>query len=456
MWLRSWIQVLIPSSALPGAGRTRRPSPRRKPAARRLHLESLEDRWCPSTYAITDLGTLGGAASWANAINNAGQVVGNAQTVGGSYHPFLYSGGVLTDLGILPGFANSGAVALNDSGQVAVSAGSADTTINDAFLWQSGTGLTDLGNLGSSYTVPHALNNPTTAHSVQVVGEGQTPSDVVRHAWIWQNGVMTDLNTLIPPGSGWVLTKATGINDNQQIVGWGGISGQTHAFLWQVGGGVPTDLGVLPGGMESIANALNKTGQVAGASDGHAALWTSTGITDLGTRPKDTGSQAFALNNSSQVQVVGYSLAASGINWHAVLWQNGNVIDLTKQIGSNSGWAQLTYAYGVNDAGRIVGQGIGPSGNHAFLLTPTGGGKKLPAVSTAAPAAETLHPAQAQLPGTFPIYVFSTIDDPGGAGPNLTQRVTVFSPVRSRALHHTGLTGDDLFGGHDEVYGALP
>jgi probable HAF family extracellular repeat protein len=414
MWFPSWLRALIPNSALPAARRIRRRSPCRKPAARRLHLESLEDRCCPSTYAITDLGTLGGASSWANAINNAGQVVGNAQTAGGSYHPFLYSSGVLTDLGILPGFANSGALAINDFGQVAVSAGSADTTVNGAFLWQSSTGLTPLGNLGSSYTVPHALNNATTAHAVQVVGEGQTPGDVVRHAWIWQNGVMTDLNTLIPPGSGWVLTKATGINDNQQIAGWGKINGQTHAFLWQVGGGVPTDLGVLPGGTESVANAINKTGQAAGASDGHAALWTSTGISDLGTRPKDVGSQALALNNLSQVQVVGYSLAASGVNQHAVLWQNGNVVDLTKQIGSNSGWAQLTYAYGVNDAGRIAGQGIGPSGNHAFLLTPTSGGKKLLAASTTAPGAETLRPAQARLPGTIPIYVFSTIDDPGG------------------------------------------
>src|SRR5262249_15237934 len=101
MWFSSWLRGPIPSSAPLGAGRIRRRSPHRKSAARRLHLEALEDRWCPSTYAITDLGTLGGATSWANAINNSGQVVGNAQTAGGSYHPFLYSSGVLTDLGIL-------------------------------------------------------------------------------------------------------------------------------------------------------------------------------------------------------------------------------------------------------------------------------------------------------------------------------------------------------------------
>lgn len=42
---------------------------------------------------------------------------------------------------------------------------------------------------------------------------------------------MTDLNSLLPAGSGWVLGQATAINDLGQIVGFGSINGQTHAFL---------------------------------------------------------------------------------------------------------------------------------------------------------------------------------------------------------------------------------
>ncbi len=42
---------------------------------------------------------------------------------------------------------------------------------------------------------------------------------------------MKDLNKLIPPGSGWVLVEADGVNDSGQIVGMGMHNGQEHAFL---------------------------------------------------------------------------------------------------------------------------------------------------------------------------------------------------------------------------------
>jgi hypothetical protein len=42
---------------------------------------------------------------------------------------------------------------------------------------------------------------------------------------------MIDLNSLIAPGSGWVLESATAVNDSGQIAGNGIIDGQEHAFL---------------------------------------------------------------------------------------------------------------------------------------------------------------------------------------------------------------------------------
>jgi hypothetical protein len=51
------------------------------------------------------------------------------------------------------------------------------------------------------------------------------------HAFLWKDGVMVDLNDLIPKHSPWILQSAAGINDSGQIAGQGVINGEVHAFL---------------------------------------------------------------------------------------------------------------------------------------------------------------------------------------------------------------------------------
>jgi probable HAF family extracellular repeat protein len=81
---------------------------------------------------------------------------------------------------------------------------------------------------GESFSWAYAIND-----AGQIVGHsGSGPQCCWRdRAVIWTGSVIADLNDLIPPDSGWVLTMATGINDAGQIVGQGTIGGQTHAFL---------------------------------------------------------------------------------------------------------------------------------------------------------------------------------------------------------------------------------
>ena len=64
-----------------------------------------------------------------------------------------------------------------------------------------------------------------------MVGFSDCLCQVGYHAFVYRNGRMLDLNNLIPPGSGWALTQANGINDAGEIVGYGMIAGQQHAFL---------------------------------------------------------------------------------------------------------------------------------------------------------------------------------------------------------------------------------
>jgi hypothetical protein len=56
------------------------------------------------------------------------------------------------------------------------------------------------------------------------------------HAFIWQDGVMTDLSTRFPASSNLLPTMANQINERGQIVGMGTVlsgphTGETHAFL---------------------------------------------------------------------------------------------------------------------------------------------------------------------------------------------------------------------------------
>jgi probable HAF family extracellular repeat protein len=211
---------------------------------------------------MTNLGTLGGQYSFAYDINASGQVVGEAyrssggggaflysdglmtdlgpgeacgindsgQVVGkGNYHAFLYSSGTITDLGTLGGSSSTG-LAINASGQVVgVADTTDDTSHSHAFLYSNGT-MTDLGTLGGDGSIARDINA-----SGQIVGASPITSSPAAtcHAFIYNSGMITDLNDLIDPASGWRLISAEAINDSGQIVGYGYNSalGQQHAFL---------------------------------------------------------------------------------------------------------------------------------------------------------------------------------------------------------------------------------
>jgi probable HAF family extracellular repeat protein len=64
----------------------------------------------------------------------------------------------------------------------------------------------------------------------RVVGSSDA-KDSLLHAFIYSDGMMQDLNKLIPADTGWLLTEAKGINESGQIVGYGFIKGERHAFL---------------------------------------------------------------------------------------------------------------------------------------------------------------------------------------------------------------------------------
>jgi probable HAF family extracellular repeat protein len=90
--------------------------------------------------------------------------------------------------------------------------------------------MQDLGTLAGDFlsVAPccHTINNRG-----QVVGFSLPGPLGSGRAFLWQDGVMFDLNTLVPKGSPWYLQQALSINDDGQIVGFGTIGGNVHAFL---------------------------------------------------------------------------------------------------------------------------------------------------------------------------------------------------------------------------------
>lgn len=193
--------------------------------------------WTAATGMI-DIGTLGGAYAQANAINDAGFVTGFAQTAdraSKATHAFLFQPLSITgpnikpmrDLGTLGGNSSVG-TSLNAANHVVGYSTLDGTEQRTHAFFHDGAAMKDLGSLGTKTLESDQSFALGINVADQVVGYTFLPGDVtasgsrsnpVQVAFLYQNGQMIDLNTLIGPlDSKYRLLAATAINDKAQIV----------------------------------------------------------------------------------------------------------------------------------------------------------------------------------------------------------------------------------------------
>ncbi len=261
--------------------------------------------------------------------------------------------------------------------------------------------VSNLASLGGTSSGGNSINDQSWA-----AGYSRLP-DRNRHATLWRNGALTDLNTLGGPNSSvtWNVKNTAGIivgisqTLTPELLGENWSSAAFYStpnnvgyinlgFVWK--GGQMRGLPNFPGGNNGFATGANNLGQVVGwAENGvldptccctqvlqfRPAMWTlgpPDQIHDLPLIPGDTSGAATAINDNGQIvgisgicdQAVGRHTAK-----HAVLWENGGVTDLGT---FPTPWWNTPTA--INQHGDIVGFAGDPAfveGDvlHAFMWT---------------------------------------------------------------------------------------
>ncbi len=334
-----------------------------------------------ATYSITDLGSFGSAETWANGINEPGQVVGHS---GGD--AFFYTKKEMTDLAPFT-ISFSSSAAINNRGQIA-GITSVNGVIEPAIYQKHGqvTVLPSLGAVGAGgaqTAQAEAINNRG-----QVVGSAYVPGSPYQHAVLWSDGRITDLGAL------GAYSYASSLNDSGEIVGTTA-SGKSPTGDWlQVpflyANGAMIDLGQL--GLD-YALDINNKGQIVGSMlvGSGSELRLQAALLDHGTvfNIHILGLQSAALALNERGQIVGYFQFQSGTQSHCdpstgqctehpvyadhpfLYDDQGVMTDLNALLPSDSGW-ELQYATDINNRGQIVGWGLHDGNTRAFVLTPHG------------------------------------------------------------------------------------
>jgi probable HAF family extracellular repeat protein len=271
----------------------------------------------------------------------------------GQSHAYLWDSTTgIRDLGTLGG--DSFAYAVNDSGTVVGSYVPTDGRIYyHGFIWSEATGMVDIGVPGGGDSNTAEVFCTAINSAGNVVGYGrQVDGRQVAFFWSPTDGFTTLWHHSTNADNG---NTAYAINDLDQVTGNLIVNKRGliyHAYLWSPGMVDPRDLGVVEGAQYSLGLGINNLGKIVGGSYAAGDAWEpmswtkKSGMNLIGMIPGTAYALAEAINDAGQV----VGLDQTGTSDLGFYTAPGMGLKFLKGLGGN-----VTVAHAINQSGVIVG-----------------------------------------------------------------------------------------------------
>lgn len=396
--VRAAAVVLVVACGDPTAGNLDQPPGANLPA----------DTPSPDWADRTDLGTFGGVASYAFDINDAGVVVGTAETAAGVRRAFRWTREAgLQDLGTLPGDVGSVATRIAENGAILGASFSSDSVARTV-TWTPDGAISQvvIPTLpGKDRSVPADLDQAGRFAGFAAVAEGCTQACGLVHTWVWS--AAEGIVDVDPAG---FETYPGQLNPAGVLVGtrYGSTVGLARPYLWARATGL-RELADFPGpgeaGMVVAGLALNNRGQAVGWAQAQGAQvagqkngpWVWDEATGFRTLPM-LSTDEFCCHYAAGINDAGLIVGASSQDQPAfaivaAAWPTSGGVVRLEGASPNA-----SVALAVNAAGIAVGwadqDGLSAGHNHAIAWNvPAIVRKSTPVASVGRPPRARVGPA---------------------------------------------------------------